>query len=235
MKKAIIAGTSIEQIINKRFNTYKTDYGEVDAAEDGSFIYILRHRIGHTAAPHLINYLANVSLLEKFDVEEVITTHAVGSITERLLPTNIGLVSDFIDFTTGRPFTFFDGGNRPLKHVPMNDVFDDELRFQVIRASVERNLRISPALTYITTNGPRLESKAEIRAYRGWGADVVGMTLNPEVNLIHELGIRLSSICFSINWAAGLDEEGISFIEGESRKKLTSRVLDIAIDALKNS
>ena len=61
------------------------------------------------------------------------------------------------------------------------------------------------------------------------------MTLNPEVNLIHELGIKLCSICFSINWAAGLDEEGISFIEGESRKKLTSRVLDIAIDALKNS
>ena len=124
---------------------------------------------------------------------------------------------------------------RPLKHVPMNDVFDDELRFQVIRSSVDRNLRISPALTYITTNGPRLESKAEIRAYRAWGADVVGMTLNPEVNLIHELGIRLCSICFSINWAAGLDEEGISFIEGESRRKLIASVLDIALDALKNT
>lgn len=235
MKKAIIAGTSIEQIIDKPFKPYRTDYGEVDAALDGSFVFILRHRIGHTAAPHLINYMANAALLEHFEVDHVITTHAVGSITERLLPTNIGLVSDFIEFTFSRPFTFFDGVKRPLRHVPMNDVFDDELRFQVIRASVERNLRISPALTYITTNGPRLESKAEIRAYRSWGADVVGMTLNPEVNLIHELGIKLCSICFSINWAAGLDEEGISFIEGESRKKLTSRVLDIAIDALKNS
>lgn len=232
--KAIIAGTAIEQIINKPFKVYHTEYGDVDASIDGDILFILRHRSGHTDAPHLINYLANVSLLGSMDVSHVITTHAVGSITERLLPTNIGLVSDFIDFTQQRPFTFFDGVKRPLRHVPMNDVFDDELRFQVIRASVERNLRISPALTYITTNGPRLESKAEIRAYRSWGADVVGMTLNPEVNLIHELGIKLSSICFSINWAAGLDEEGISFIEGESRKKLTLRVLDIALDALRS-
>lgn len=232
--KAIIAGTAIEQIINKPFKVYHTEYGDVDASIDGDILFILRHRSGHTDAPHLINYLANVSLLESMDVSHVITTHAVGSITERLLPTNIGLVSDFIDFTQQRPFTFFDGVKRPLRHVPMNDVFDDELRFQVIRASVERNLRISPALTYITTNGPRLESKAEIRAYRSWGADVVGMTLNPEVNLIHELGIKLSSICFSINWAAGLDEEGISFIEGESRNKLTIRVLDIALDALRS-
>ena len=235
MKKAIIAGTSIEDIIDKQFKTYTTDYGDVDAALDGDFLFILRHRSSHTAAPHLINYLANAALLEHFEVSEVITTHAVGSITERLLPTKIGLVSDFIDITYGRASTFFDGIMRPLKHVPMNDVFDDELRFQVIRSSVDRNLRISPALTYITTNGPRLESKAEIRAYRAWGADVVGMTLNPEVNLIHELGIRLCSICFSINWAAGLDEEGISFIEGESRRKLIASVLDIALDALKNT
>ena len=232
MRKAIIAGTSIEDIINRPVRTYRTDYGDVDAAEDGSFVYILRHRRGHTEAPHLINYLANAALLETLEVEEVITTHAVGSISERLLPTSIGLVSDFIDMTYGRPLTFFCGKARPLKHTPMNDVFDDELKFQAIRASVEKNLRISPALTYITTNGPRLESKAEIRAYRSWGADVVGMTLNPEVNLIHELGIRLCSICFSINWAAGLDEEGISFIEGESRKRVINQVFDIAINAL---
>ena len=161
MRKAIIAGTSIEDIINRPVRTYRTDYGDVDAAEDGSFVYILRHRRGHTEAPHLINYLANAALLETLEVEEVITTHAVGSISERLLPTSIGLVSDFIDMTYGRPLTFFDGKARPLKHTPMNDVFDDELKFQAIRASVEKNLRISPALTYITTNGPRLESKAE--------------------------------------------------------------------------
>ena len=146
-----------------------------------------------------------------------------------------GDVPDVVYYNLGQESGFTETMLKEKAVADISDVFDDELRFQVIRASVERNLRISPALTYITTNGPRLESKAEIRAYRSWGADVVGMTLNPEVNLIHELGIKLCSICFSINWAAGLDEEGISFIEGESRKKLTSRVLDIAIDALKNS
>ncbi len=230
--KAIIAGTGIEEIINKDFRTYSTEYGDVDAAIDGGIIYILRHKSGHTMAPHLINYRANAKFLEDMEVTHAITTHAVGSITERLLPTGIGIASDFIDFTNGRASSFYDGVDRPLESFAMNDVFDDELRFQVIRASVERGLRISPQLTYITTNGPRLESKAEIRAFRNWGADVVGMTMNPEVNLIHELKIKLCSILFSINWAAGLDEEGISFIEGESRKKLVRTVLDIAIDAL---
>ena len=230
--KAIIAGTAIENIIERDFKEYDTKYGSAYAAIDGDYLYILRHGKGHATAPHLINYRANAALLEEMDVSHVITTHAVGSITERLLPTCIGLVSDFIDFTYGRPLSFFDGVDRHLDHKEMSSVFDDELKFQVIRASVERNLRISPSIVYITTNGPRLESKAEIRAYRAWGADVVGMTLNPEANLIHELGIRLCSVCFSINWAAGLDEEGISFIEGESRKRLTKTVLDLSLDAL---
>ena len=129
--KAIIAGTAIENIIERDFKEYDTKYGSAYAAIDGDYLYILRHGKGHAKAPHLINYRANAALLEEMDVSHVITTHAVGSITERLLPTCIGLVSDFIDFTYGRPLSFFDGVDRPLDHKEMSSVFDDELKFQV--------------------------------------------------------------------------------------------------------
>lgn len=82
------------------------------------------------------------------------------------------------------------------------------------------------------TNGPRLETPAEIRAFRNLGADVVGMTLASEAVLLRELGIRHVAIAYSINWAAGLDEEGVSFLEDESIRRLSSRLLDISLAAL---
>ncbi len=232
MRKAIIAGTGLENIIDKNFRTYKTLYGEVLAAEDGLMVYILRHGAGHVRAPHCISYKANAALLEKLEVSKVITAHAVGSITERLLPGEIGIVADFIDMTHGRDSTFYDGIARELVHTAMDDVFDEELKLSIIRASRGMGYAVNRNLTYITTNGPRFESPAEIRAYRSWGADVVGMTLNPEVNLIHELGLPLASLSFSINWASGIEESCMSFIDEEEKEKLAEAVLEIALKAL---
>ena len=233
--KAIIAGTSIENVLSEGtgIETYETKYGSVDAAMEDGILFIFRHRKGHSVAPHKIDYRAHVSLLEEMGVTDVITTHAVGSISQRLLPVEIGLVGDYIDFTSGREATFFDGVERPLRHTEMTNVYRNELVLKIMETSIEMGLRVSTGLTYITTDGPRLESPAEIRAYRSWGADVVGMTLNPEVNLIHELGINVQSLAFSINWAAGLDEEGISFIEPKSEERLSENVFRLAANSLK--
>ncbi len=231
---AMIIGTSTEEFFPSgcRMETAATKYGDVDYFISGDVLFVLRHKAGHKLAPSAINYRANVQILKDMGVDKVITTHAVGSITQKLLPTGIGIISDFIDFTSMRQSTFFDGISNPVKHVEMVRLFDEEMKMEFFRKSISQNISVSPSLVYVTTNGPRLESPAEIRAYRALGADVVGMTLNPEVNLIHELGIRLLSVCFSINWAAGLDEEGVSFIEKESLKRLSENVMRISISSL---
>ncbi len=231
---AMIIGTSTEDFFSSDSHicTAATRYGEVDYLVDDDILFVLRHKKGHVLAPSMINYRANVQFLKDMGVEKVITTHAVGSITQKLLPTGIGMVSDFIDFTSMRGSTFFDGIDNPVRHSAMVGIFDEEMKIGFFKKAIGRNVSVSPSLIYVTTNGPRLESPAEIRAYRALGADVVGMTLNPEVNLIHELGIRLLSVCFSINWAAGLDEEGVSFIEKESLKRLSGNVMGISRDVL---
>ena len=109
--KGIIVGTSTEKIIPfpGGVQTEETKFGPVDYLFDGNVYVVLRHRKGHSVAPGKINYLANVEFLRSKGVDEVISTYAVGSITKKLPPLMIGLVSDFIDFTGGRESTFFDG------------------------------------------------------------------------------------------------------------------------------
>ena len=85
---------------------------------------------------------------------------------------------------------------------------------------------------YISTNGPRLETPAEIVAYRNMGADIVGMTLGTEAALLKEAGIRNAAVAYSINWAAGLDAEGISFLEEESIDRLVGAIMSIAVKTL---
>ena len=233
---AIIGGTGIDRILSgSELRTVKTKYGDVDYYALDGLAVIARHKADHSLAPSRINYKANIQALCDLGVENVIGIYAVGSITSRLSPGSFGIVEDFLDFS-GRSLSFCDGVDGPLCHTGMVRCFDKRIMTDFAKTLYKAGEKeIRSGIVYVTTSGPRFETPAEIRAFRNLGADVVGMTLNPEVNLIHELGIRLCSICFSINWAAGLDEEGISFIEGESRRKLIASVLDIALDALKNT
>lgn len=233
--KALIVGSETEDrfsgLEERRENT---EYGPADYMVDGNGIIILpRHGFGHKKSPGNINYKANASLLKEKGVKYVITTHAVGSITQKLVPTHIGLISDFIDFTHRRDSSFFSEDGKVI-HTEMTKVFSDELKFAFLNNALKVREKIVPNLTYITTEGPRFESPAEIKAFRLWGADIVGMTLNPEVNLLHELGLSVLSVAFSINWASGLDEEGLSFIEKESMKRLSDTLIDVSIKTLES-
>lgn len=235
--KAIIAGTGIDK--DKRFyssmKAIETPFGSVEYAQIDGVVYLPRHCPGHTLLPHMINYRANVKALEMLGVDEVITVYAVGSITRRLSPGRIGLVRDFIDFTSGRKNTFSDTDSS-IRHTPFVSPFDFPLMERVARAASDLSIPISyNKIVYITTNGPRLETPAEIEAFRILGADVVGMTLATEAALIHELGIKNASLAYSINWAAGLDAEGFSFLEDESIERIARTIMDIAIKALESS
>ena len=116
--------------------------------------------------------------------------------------------------------------DKGVKHVDMTEPFDIELKKRI-----ESMSGVKSRVVYITTVGPRLETKAEIRAYRNMGADVVGMTLSSEAILLKEAGIKNASISYSINWAAGVSDS-IKFVSDNKIKKLTDEIVAVAIKAL---
>ncbi|MFA6906782.1 MAG: MTAP family purine nucleoside phosphorylase, partial [Sphaerochaeta sp.] len=175
--KAIIGGTGVDALdgIPLKRTLVQTLYGEVELFVGDRLVFLPRHGSSHSLPPHLVNYRANVAALTELRVDQAIGIYAVGSISSALKPGEIGMVSDFVDFTGGsREQTFYTGGESGVRHIPMDDVFDASLK--------ERMQTLSPRLkdagVYVCTNGPRLETKAEIRLYARLGCDVVGMTLS---------------------------------------------------------
>ena len=228
--KAIIGGTGIDKDSRflEKMEMIVTKYGDAYYSIIDGILYLPRHKPGHTLPPHMINYKANVQALMDLDVDEVISIYAVGSITRRLSPGRFGLVRDFIDLAFSRANTFYDGSTREVRHTPFVEPFDRKLGARFARNAINSGSSLALDCVYITTNGPRLETPAEIMAYRNMGADVVGMTLGTEVALLREAGIRNASVAYSINWAAGLDAEGMAFMEGESIMKMVSTVIGLA-------
>lgn len=231
--KGIIAGTGIDRLLpSLEKASVSTKYGSVEYFKSGSTVIIPRHGSEHSLAPSRVNYLANIKAFEDLGVDEVVGIYAVGSVTSRLSPGSYGLVEDFLDFT-GRSLSFCDGVEGPLEHTGMVGCFDRSLMTSFAKAfyrSGEREIR--SGIVYATTNGPRLETPAEIRALRNLGADVVGMTLSSEVTLLREKKIACCAVAYSINWAAGLDEEGVSFLEDETVERLSKKILTLALDCL---
>lgn len=229
--KAIIAGTGID--LDPRFNenmkTENTRYGEATYSICDEILYLPRHLPGHRIAPHRINYRANIELLRMLGVDGVISIYAVGSITRRLPPSSFSLVRDFIDLTWGRENTFFD---EDARHTPMINPFDSTLKARFVAETLKMGLPVGYEPVYVTTQGPRLETAAEIEAYRRMGADIVGMTLATEAELLKEAGIPNAAVAYSINWAAGLDMEGVSFLEDESIRRIASTIMKVAVSAL---
>ena len=230
--KAIILGTGGDEL---GFDHYERKsgsnyYGEYEYYQNNDIIIIPRHKMSHSVAPHLINYRANIHALKDLGVTNVVSFYAVGSISEKLLPGEFGIVSDHIDFTHSRINTFFDGNHYPLKHVNAENEFSPTLKKMFLSLSDE----CKDDLIYITTQGPRLETKAEINFYKSIGCDVVGMTLSTEADLINELEIDNLAIAYSINMAAGLNKDGLEFIGKEKELNIAKKIFDLSLEVLKN-
>ncbi len=230
--KAIIGGTGVDRISDfpSMRREVPTEYGVVElfvgTAEHASLVFLPRHGSSHSAPPHLINYRANISALKQLGVEKLISIYAVGSISEALKPGEIGTLSDFADVSGGgREHTFFTGGERGVRHVGMDKVFDPELTAMLHAndASLKR------AGSYVCTNGPRLETPAEIRMFKLLGFDVVGMTAATEVALARELDIKVASLAYSINWAAGVGPDEVAFIGDEEIAKLKDKMVSLCL------
>jgi len=149
--------------------------------------FLPRHGKGHVIPPHMINYRANIWAFKALGVERIVAVSAVGSLREDYKPGDFVIPDQFIDFTKNRIYTFFDG--RLVAHVSMADPFCPELREVAIATAKDLGIPVHEKGTYVCIEGPRFSTRAESRLYKSWGADIIGMTLVPEVNLAREAQI----------------------------------------------
>lgn len=155
--------------------------------------------------PHQINYRANLWLLKSLKVKAVLALNAVGGISPQWPPGRLGTPHDVIDYTWGRQHSYFDVDS-PVpfsEHIEFTPPFDLLLSQQLQRAAVSAKLELTQTGVVAVTNGPRLESKAEVQRLERDGCDLVGMTSMPEAALAAELSLPYASLCFAVNWAAG--------------------------------
>lgn len=219
-KLAFIGGTGVyhpgiltnlhEEIIHTPYGDAKYESGNYG---DKEIIFLARHGVHHTIPPHKINYRANIYALKMLGVNSVVATAAVGTINPNYKPGELVLIDQFIDMTKNRECTFYDGVHRGVAHIDMTHPYCGTLRSAIIKIAKEKNIVLHPQGTYITTDGPRFETAAEIKAYRMWGADVVGMTNVPECPLAREAGICYSAIAMVTNYAAGMTENPLTHKE----------------------
>lgn len=192
-----------------------SDYSEGPVAvERGRFgerelLFLPRHGKGHTLAPHWINYRANIQALQRIGATGIIAVNAVGGIDSRMGPGKLAVPEQIIDYTWGRPHTFADEPGSVM-HIEFAHPYDEGLRRLLVAGAAEAGVEVWSGGTYACTQGPRLETAAEVRRLRHDGSDMVGMTGMPEAALARELDLPYAALALSVNRAAGLDEEPIS-------------------------
>jgi len=219
---AIIGGTGLTQLsdltIIKR-EQLNTPYGApsaefVTGELNGSrIIFLARHGNPHTIAPHKINYRANIWGLKQLGVTQIIAVAAVGGITSEMAPAHIAIPDQIIDYSYGRLHTFFD--DEVVQHIDFTYPYNQNLRARLISAAAKADIKISPLGTYGCTQGPRLETTAEIQRMERDGCDLVGMTGMPEAALAKELDMDYAAISVVANWAAGKSQGEITMEEIE--------------------
>jgi purine nucleoside phosphorylase len=199
--------------------------------------YLARHGADGTIAPHRVNYRANIESLRTLGPEAVIGINAVGGITAAATPGRVVLPRQLIDYTWGREHTFCDGESGPLRHVEFDPPFDESLRGMLAGTAHAAGVDALDGGTYGVTQGPRLETAAEIDRLAADGCDVVGMTALPEAALAREAGLRYAICAVVVNRAAGRLGTGASIhaelaLNLERGMRHAGRLLDAFIAAL---
>lgn len=223
-KLAIIGGTGLAhlsdlKIINKQM--VHTPFGAASAPLitgelcSQSVIFIARHGHGHTIPPHKINYQANIWALKSLGVERIIAVAAVGGITKQMGPKTIVIPDQLIDYTYGREHTFFNDDFSPERHIDFTHPYNNELREAMLSAANETTCKVVAGGVYGATQGPRLETAAEINKLEKDGCDIVGMTGMPEASLARELEMEYATCAVVANWAAGRSDHDITMQEIE--------------------
>ena len=188
-------------------------------------VFLARHGERHTIPPHKINYRANLWALKQAGVSQILAIAAVGGIRRDMEPGRLAVPDQIIDYTYGRPHTFFEDDLDTVTHIDFTHPYSARLRVRLIEAGERAGLFVRRSGTYGCTQGPRLETAAEVRRMERDGCDLVGMTGLPEAALARELGMDYACCAVVVNWAAGKTETEITM--GEIRRWMEKGMLDV--------
>ena len=209
---AIIGGsglTTLSSLDVSHREVVRTPYGEPSGAivfgeiAGQPAMFLPRHGYGHTIAPHMVNYRANLWALHHHKATGIISVASVGGIRGDLQPGEIVVPNQIMDYTWGRKSTYFEGNGTPVTHVDFTEPYDASLCRRIVDAAGALGIDIKVGGVYAATQGPRLESAAEINRFERDGADLVGMTGMPEAVLARELDLPYAAINVIANHAAG--------------------------------
>jgi len=235
---AIIGGTGQEKLLNYPEQIRDgTPYGLAPPVFGGEIdgravAFMPRHGVHHGVPPHKVNYRANIFALHHIGVKRILATNAVGAINRRMKPGDLVVPHDLIDFTKSRQSTFYD--DEPVTHVDVSQIFCPEIRSVLIKTAKRISAKVVDRAVFVCTEGPRLETPAEIRMFRRMGCDVVGMTAMPEAVLARELEMCYATICFVTNMAAGLQKRLTSEELAEVAKKTAPILQQILRETVKH-
>ena len=222
---AIIGGSGLSRFSSLAVThrqVVHTPYGEPSAPltfgnlAGRPVVFLARHGDGHDIAPHQVNYCANVWALREQKAEAIVSVASVGCIRPDLTPGTIVIPDQIIDYTWGRRSTYFEG-DAPVTHVDFTEPYSRDLRARLLAAAQNCGEPVRDGAVYATTQGPRLETAAEIDRLERDGADIVGMTGMPEAALARELGVNYAAIAVVVNFAAG---------RGDSHARISMEKID---------
>lgn len=227
---AIIGGSGLAKLGNlegTRRKGLRTPYGEPSAAltfgeiAGRAVVFLARHGDGHTIAPHEVNYRANLWALKNAGASDVLSIATVGGIAPHAGPGALLVPHQIIDYTWGRGATYFQGPAVPVQHIDFTEPYSRLLRERLLGAARACNEAVHDGAVYAVTQGPRLETAAEIERLARDGADVVGMTAMPEAALARELDLPYAAIAVVANHAAG---------RGDSRTAISLEAITAVLD-----
>jgi 5'-methylthioinosine phosphorylase len=222
---AIIGGTGLTSLQNLeivRRETLHTPFGEPSGPltygvlGTTEAVFLARHGDAHTIAPHRVNYRANLWALKEAGARRIIAVCAVGGISKDMPPRALAIPDQIIDYTWSREHTFFDTGLSQVTHIDFTRPYCEDLRGVLIAAAAAAGIEVIPHGTYGATQGPRLETAAEINRMERDGCNMVGMTGMPEAALARELDLCYAHCAVSANWAAGRSKGIIEMHEIEA-------------------
>lgn len=241
---AIIGGTGVyalAQLADVDTLQPRTAYGapsgpvHVGTLAGKRVAFLARHGEDHSVPPHLVNYRANLRALYNIGVRSVLALNTVGGITETCPPRALVCPDQLIDYTWGRVSTYNEESGKPVIHADFGNPYTPALRQRLLQAAASAGVSVVDGGCYGVTQGPRLETKAEIVRMRRDGCDLVGMTGMPEAGLARELDMDYACLAIVANWAAGAGsnpDEVITLEDVIANVDVTMQAVPALLDAL---
>lgn len=227
---AIIGGTGLTNLPNLEITkkeVVRTPYGDPSGyltygrIDDSIVIFLARHGYGHTLPPHEVNYRANIWALKSVGVTRVLAVNAVGGVAPDMGPGALAVPDQVIDYTYGRKHTYFEA-DAPVTHIDFTDPYCNRARLLYLAAAKAAGIPVLESGTLGVTQGPRLETRAEVMRLHRDGCTMIGMTTMPEAALAREQQLSYATLALSMNHAAGLgsSSDGIKLADADAVLKV---------------